>query len=98
MILFLPVERAPDRPRRDWGEWGRILTVAGLPHHRLHSMRHSAASIALEEGVALRVVQQMLGHSDIRVTERYTHVGRPLAIDASERMGRALVPGTGEPA
>jgi site-specific recombinase XerD len=37
-------------------------------------MRHSAATIALDEGIALAVVQEMLGHSDIRVTRGYTHV------------------------
>jgi hypothetical protein len=31
-------------------------------------MRHSAATIALDEGIGLAVVQEMLGHSDIRVT------------------------------
>jgi site-specific recombinase XerD len=36
-------------------------------------MRHSAATIALEEGVGLAVVQEMLGHSDIRVTRGYTN-------------------------
>jgi site-specific recombinase XerD len=34
----------------------------------MHAMRHSAATIALDEGVALAVVQELLGHSDIRVT------------------------------
>ena len=77
-------------PRRDWAEWCSILNAAGLPHHRLHSMRHSAASIALEQGIALRVVQQMLGHSDIRMTEQYTHVSAPLSRDASKKMGGAL--------
>jgi hypothetical protein len=35
-------------------------------------MRHLAATIALDEGIALAVVQEMLGHSDIRVTRAYT--------------------------
>jgi len=47
---------------------------AGLPHLGVHAMRHSAATIALDEGVALSVVQEMLGHSDIRVTRAFTHV------------------------
>jgi site-specific recombinase XerD len=52
-------------------------------------MRHSAATIALE-GIALAVVQEMLGHSDIRVTRGYTHVSSLLAQDAAARVGRAL--------
>lgn len=53
-------------------------------------MRHSAATIALDQGVALAVVQEMLGHSDIRVTRGYTHVSSLLAQDAAARLGQAL--------
>jgi len=53
-------------------------------------MGHSAATIALDEGVALAVVQELLGHSDIRITRGYTHVSSLLAQDAAARLGRAL--------
>jgi integrase len=53
-------------------------------------MRHSAATIAIDQGVALPVVQEMLGHSDIRVTRDYVHVSSPLAQDGAARVGRAL--------
>ena len=53
-------------------------------------MRHSAATIALEEEIALAVVQELLSHSGIRVTRGYTHVSSPLAQDAAARLGRAL--------
>jgi site-specific recombinase XerD len=56
-------------------------------------MRHSAATLALDEGVALAVVQELLGHSDIRVTRGYTHVSSLLAQDAAARVGRALFGG-----
>jgi integrase len=47
-------------------------------------------TIALDEGVALAVVQELLGHSDIRVTREYTHVSSPLVRDGAERVGRAV--------
>jgi site-specific recombinase XerD len=53
-------------------------------------MRHSAAAIALDEGVALAVVEELLGHSDIRVARGYTHVSSLLAQNAATRLGRAL--------
>jgi site-specific recombinase XerD len=53
-------------------------------------MRHSAATIAIDQGVALPVVQEMLGRSDIRVTSGYVDVSSPLAQDAAARIGRAL--------
>ena len=89
-LVFAQPDGRPIDPRDDWEEWSDVLNAAGLPHHGVHAMRHSAATIALDEGIALAVVQEMLGHSDIRVTRGYTHVGHPLAEDAAERMGRAL--------
>ena len=77
-------------PRADWQEWADILKAAGLPHLGVHAMRHSAATFALDEGVALAVVQEMLGHSDVRVTRGYSHVSSPLAEDPAARIGRAL--------
>jgi site-specific recombinase XerD len=49
----------------------------------------------LEAGGALPVVQEMLGHGDIRVTRGYTHVASELMQDGARRMGKALFPGSG---
>lgn len=46
--------------------------------YEAQAARHTAATLLLDQGVALAVVQEMLGHFDIRVTQRYTHVASKL--------------------
>lgn len=89
-MVFAREDGRPIDPSADLREWAAILAEAGIPRAGTHTMRHSAATIALDAGIALAMVQEMLGHSDIRVTRGYTHVSSLLAQDAAARIGRAL--------
>lgn len=89
-FVFCQPDGQPIDPRDDWQEWADILKAAGLEHRGVHAQRHTAATLLLDQGVALAVVQEMLGHSDIRVTRGYSHVSSPLTIDAARRMGAVL--------
>jgi integrase len=52
-----------------------LLKDAGLPYVRFHDLRHSAATILLSMGVHPKVVQEILGHSQISITmDTYSHV------------------------
>ncbi|PZH20177.1 integrase [Streptomyces sp. NTH33] len=89
-LVFAQPNGRPIDPRRDWEEWQDILKAAGLEAKRVHDGRHTAGTLLTENGVGLRVVMELLGHSQLRVTQRYTHVGSPLAEDAAVKMGAAL--------
>ncbi|GLV57516.1 site-specific integrase [Dictyobacter sp. S3.2.2.5] len=53
----------------------KLLKEVGLSHIRFHDLRHSAASILLCMGVNIKVIQELLGHSDISITLRtYSHL------------------------
>jgi len=54
--------------------WHRIRKEAGVPHFRIHDLRHSYASFMANSGRSLYEIQQLLGHADSRVTQRYSHL------------------------
>jgi len=88
--VFCGDDGSPIDPRRDWQEWKDLLTAAGVRDARVHDGRHTAGTLLMEQGVHVRTVMEVLGHSDLRLTQRYTHVASPAAKDAAARMGAAL--------
>jgi integrase len=64
-----------------------LLNKAGLPNIRFHDLRHSAASLMLAQGIPLRSIQDILGHSSIALTANlYAHVGEQLRREAAGAM------------
>ena len=55
---------------------------------RPHSLRHSFATHMLGQGVDIRIIQILLGHSSIRSTEIYTHLTEPMREDLRQLLGR----------
>ena len=69
----------------------RILKSAGLEHIRLHDLRHTFATVALQNGVDVKTVSSMLGHSDAGFTLRtYTHVTTKMQEQAADTMGQFI--------
>lgn len=96
-FVFAHPDGRPLDPGDDYDDWKDLLAAAGVREARVHDGRHTAATLLLAQGVPLEVVQELLGHSDIRVTRGYSHVASAMARDATDRMGRALFKGGSTP-
>ncbi len=66
--------RVPIVPETLYTAFRRALASAGLSGIRLHDTRHTAASRVLAETGSLTAAQRMLGHKDIKTTQRYAHL------------------------
>lgn len=68
-----------------------LLKKAELPSVRFHDLRHSAATILLSMGVPVKVIQELLGHSQISVTlNTYSHVLPSMQQEAMQKMNEVF--------
>lgn len=55
--------------------WKKLIERAGVPYIPFHGLRHTHATVLLEQGVHPRVVSERLGHSSVEITlDTYSHV------------------------
>ena len=74
-------------------QFADLVHLAGLPKIRLHDLRHTHATLALQAGVHPKVVQERLGHASVKVTlDTYSHVMPPMHQEAAARVA-AMVGG-----
>ena len=66
---------SPLRPDYISREFERVCRRAALPRIRFHDLRHSVATLLLQQGFSLKQIQDWLGHADISTTANvYAHV------------------------
>jgi len=70
--------------------WRKVRKQTRLEDVRLHDLRHTFASYAVMRGIPLPVVSRLLGHSNTRMTLRYTHVSDRDTEAAAERIGTTI--------
>jgi integrase len=74
-VVFTQPDGSPVDPDRFTRWFARHARDAYLPHIRLHDLRHTFATLALEAGIHVKVVSEMLGHDNIVITlDTYSHV------------------------
>ena len=90
-LIFTRPDGSPLDPARVTKRFYALLATAGLRRIRFHDLRHSCASLLLDQGVDLVVIKELLGHAHISITaEIYAHVRLRLQHDAINRLSDAL--------
>jgi len=97
-LVFLSTAGTPIEPRNVNRSFDRLLAQAGLRHVRLHDLRESFGALLLENdekpgepGTHVRVVMELLGHSQLSETlKRYTKVREGLKRQALDRLDTLL--------
>ena len=60
-------------PQTPTKQFSKFLDKSGLKRRKLHSLRHTSATLLLYGGVNIKQVQERLGHGDITTTNKYLH-------------------------
>ena len=68
----------------------QILRNNDLREIRFHDLRHSCATLLVKKGISLREIQDWLGHSSSKTTERYTHLDSSTKINSASAIENAL--------
>ena len=63
--------------------WNTARHKAGLPDVRIHDLRHSFASLLINQGRSLYEVQRLLGHTQVKTTQRYAHLSTETLLAAA---------------
>ena len=70
-----PIKTVPVFGRHEFKKaWHGVLTAAAIKDFRFHDTRHHFASRLAMAGVPLNTIRELLGHSDIKMTQRYSHL------------------------
>ena len=90
-LVFCNPDGSPLVPAVVTHTFTKIARRSGFPGLRLHDLRHSHASLMLQDGIHPKIVQERLGHSSIQITlDTYSHVVPGLQKQAALRFEEGL--------
>lgn len=85
--IKLPID--PDRISKEFSRL--VKRVDGIPHVRFHDLRHSHATLLLQQGEHPKVISERLGHSTISITmDTYSHVMPNMQQEAADKLDNFL--------
>ena len=68
----------------------KVILIADIKNLKIHDLRHSFASFAVMAGASLYDVSKLLGHSDISMTQRYSHIPEANLQKASDNVSQMI--------
>lgn len=87
---LLPLDGSPIDPGRDNKAWTEVLERAGVPKVKLHSARHTAASLLLASNTPEPVIMRILGHSSYATSKGYMTIDRGQMLESLSRMSALM--------
>lgn len=92
-LVFTSTIGTPIDQRNLLKQYAKMVQIASLRKIRFHDLRHTCASLLLAQGVSFKAIQEILGHSDIRVTMNlYTHLYPEAKREVADKMDAILKP------
>jgi len=83
-----------EEPENPWANinkpWLKIRELAKLEGVRIHDLRHTFASMAVQSGLSLEMVGGLLGHSQASTTKRYSHLSNRFLSTENKKVGDKL--------
>jgi integrase len=73
--------------------WRKARELAGFPHLHFHDLRHTFCSNLIMSGSDLKDVKEMIGHSDLSMTDRYAHLTSMRKLSKQEDLARFYASG-----
>jgi integrase len=89
----------PVDDRKILKEFNSLVEAAKLPKRRFHDLRHACISLLAAQNVPLKVIAEIVGHSDIRLTQNvYQHIYAEAKTEAANKVDELLISISAAPA
>lgn len=91
-LYLFPSDRVQGQPLTNPQKcFNRALMKAGITDFRIHDLRHTHASILVNNGATLYEVQTILGHQQSKTTTRYAHLGDATLRRVSDKVSKTIL-------